>query len=61
MQVCVCFLLLSLLIALTVRGGAFEAGMREFAEYAVLLFVFILILVRRMVRRLPGFLRAQMG
>jgi hypothetical protein len=52
MQFSVCFLLLGLLIALSIRGGAFAEGMREFADYPVVIFVLIL------VRRLPGFLCA---
>ena len=53
---CASLLLIGLLIALTIHGGIFEAGMRSFSNYVVAIFVSFLASTRATVKRLPRFL-----
>ncbi len=48
-------LLIGLLIALTMRGGTSEAGMRWFVDYVVAICVLFLVLTRTRVKRLSRF------
>ena len=56
MQFGVAILLGALLLALHYHEGTFESGMREYDIYVLGAFVLIILLTRRGVRRLPGFL-----
>jgi len=57
-QVLLAFLLVSLLLVLRLRGGSFEAGLRESDGYVLGAFAFIAVLSRYAIRRLPAFLSA---
>jgi len=58
MQFGVAILMGVLLLALRQHGGTFESGMRDYDLYVVGAFVLLVVLTRRGVRRLPGFLAA---
>lgn len=57
-QVLLAFLLVSLLLALRLRGGSFEAGMHDSDGYVLSAFALIAFLSRYAIRRLPAFLSA---
>ena len=57
-QVVLALLLVSLLLVLRLRGGSFEAGLRESDGYVLGAFAIIAVLSRFAIRRLPAFLSA---
>lgn len=56
-QFAIALLLGLFLVAINARGGSFESGMAALGHYEVIAVVVVIVGIRRLIRRLPAFLR----